>query len=132
MKSMDFEKRLLNMTRCLLKHSALVKEEKDEIEDFIAQLLVEKRTAEAEKNRYYNMLQKERKVYQQEKAALRQENEILVDSVKGLAKKVKDMEEPDFWLEEVIEYKAKVKQIQGILDSLQSKEICILEEVCQW
>lgn len=128
---MDFEKRLLNMTRCLLKHSALVKEEKDEIEDFIAQLLVEKRTAEAEKNRYYNMLQKERKVYQQEKAALRQENEILVDSVKGLAKKVKDMEEPDFWLEEVIEYKAKVKQIQGILDSLQSKEICILEEVCQ-
>lgn len=129
---MDFEKRLLNMTRCLLKHSALVKEEKDEIEDFIAQLLVEKRTAEAEKNRYYNMLQKERKVYQQEKAALRQENEILVDSVKGLAKKVKDMEEPDFWLEEVIEYKAKVKQIQGILDSLQSKEICILEEVCQW
>ncbi len=121
MKSMDFEKRLLNMTRCLLKHSALAKEEKDEIEDFIAQLMEEKRTAEAEKSRYYNMLQKERKLHQQEKAALKQENEILVESVKGLAKKVKDMEEPDFWLDEVIEYKSKVKQIQGILDGLQKE-----------
>lgn len=121
MKSMDFEKRLLNMTRCLLKHSALAKEEKDEIEDFIAQLLVEKRTAEAEKARYYNMLQKERKVHKQEKEALQEENTILLDSVKSFAKEIEKMKQGDFWMDELVEYKLKVEKIQNILESLKKK-----------
>lgn len=111
---MDLEKRLLNMTRCLLKHAALAKEEKDEIEDMIAYLMEENSRLKAEKSRYYGMLQKERRVYRQEKEALQEENKILSESVKSLAREIKDRQEPDFWLDEAIEYKAKVEQIQGI------------------
>ena len=119
---MDLEKRLLNMTRYLLRHAALAKEEKDEIESLISELMTEKRTAEAEKNRYYAMLQKERRVYRQEKEELQEENKILSESVKSLAREIKDRQEPDFWLDEAIEYKSKIKQIQQILDSLHKKE----------
>lgn len=101
MKSMDFEKRLLNMTRCLLKHSALAKEDKDEIENFIAELLAEKRTAEAEKARYYNMLKKERKLHQQEKEALQQEKEML----------------QDWWIKET----EKTKQLESIFKKEDTK-----------
>ena len=119
---MDLEKRLLNMTRYLLRHAALAKEEKDEIESLISELMMEKRTAEAEKNRYYAMLQKERRVYRQEKEELQEENKILSESVKSLAREIKDRQEPDFWLDEAIEYKSRMKQIQKILNSLQKKE----------
>ena len=122
MKNMDLEKRLLNMTRYLLRHAALAKEEKDEIESLISELMMEKRTAEAEKNRYYAMLQKERRVYRQEKEELQEENKILSESVKSLAREIKDRQEPDFWLDEAIEYKSRMKQIQKILNSLQKKE----------
>ena len=119
---MDLEKRLLNMTRCLLKHAALAKEEKDEIEDMIAYLMEENSRLKAEKSRYYGMLQKERKVYRQQKEALQEENKILSESVKSLAREIKDRQEPDFWLDEAIEYKSRMKQIQKILNSLQKKE----------
>ena len=119
---MDLEKRLLNMTRCLLKHAALAKEEKDEIEDMIAYLMEENSRLKAENSRYYGMLQKERKVYRQQKEALQEENKILSESVKSLAREIKDRQEPDFWLDKAIEYKAKVQQIQWILNSLQKKE----------
>lgn len=119
---MDLEKRLLNMTRCLLKHAALAKEEKDEIEDMIAYLMEENSRLKAEKSRYYGMLQKERRVYRQEKEALQEENKILSESVKSLAREIKDRQEPDFWLDEAIEYKLKIEQIQQILNSLQKKE----------
>ena len=114
MKNMDLEKRLLNMTRYLLRHAALAKEEKDEIEDMIAYLMEENSRLKAENSRYYGMLQKERRVYRQEKEALQEENKILSESVKSLAREIKDRQEPDFWLDEAIEYKAKVEQIQGI------------------
>ena len=119
---MDLEKRLLNMTRCLLKHAALAKEEKDEIEDMIAYLMEENSRLKAENSRYYGMLQKERKVYRQQKEALQEENKILSESVKSLAKEMKDRQEPDFWLDEAIEYKSKIKQIQQILDNMHKKE----------
>ena len=119
---MDLEKRLLNMTRCLLKHATLAKEEKDEIEDMIAYLMEENSRLKAEKSRYYGMLQKERRVYRQEKEALQEENKILSESVKSLAREIKDRQEPDFWLDEAIEYKSKIKQIQQILDSMHKKE----------
>ena len=119
---MDLEKRLLNMTRCLLKHAALAKEEKDEIEDMIAYLMEENSRLKAENSRYYGMLQKERKVYRQQKEALQEENKILSESVKSLAREIKDRQEPDFWLDEAIEYKSKIKQIQQILDNMHKKE----------
>ena len=119
---MDLEKRLLNMTRCLLKHAALAKEEKDEIEDMIAYLMEENSRLKAENSRYYGMLQKERRVYRHETEALQEENKILSESVKSLAREIKDRQEPDFWLDEAIEYKLKIEQIQQILNSLQKKE----------
>ena len=119
---MDLEKRLLNMTRCLLKHAALAKEEKDEIEDMIAYLMEENSRLKAENSRYYGMLQKERKVYRQQKEALQEENKILSESIKSLAREIKDRQEPDFWLDEAIEYKSKIKQIQQILDNMHKKE----------
>ena len=122
MKNMDLEKRLLNMTRCLLKHAALAKEEKDEIEDMIAYLMEENSRLKAENSRYYGMLQKERKVYRHQKEALQEENKILSESVKSLAREIKDRQEPDFWLDEAIEYKSKIKQIQQILDNMHKKE----------
>ena len=122
MKNMDLEKRLLNMTRCLLKHAALAKEEKDEIEDMIAYLMEENSRLKAENSRYYGMLQKERRVYRQQKEALQEENKILSESVKSLAREIKDRQEPDFWLDEAIEYKSKIKQIQQILDNMHKKE----------
>ena len=119
---MDLEKRLLNMTRYLLRHAALAKEEKDEIEDMIAYLMEENSRLKAENSRYYGMLQKERKVYRQQKEALQEENKILSESVKSFAKEMKDRHEPDFWLDEAIEYMLKIEQIQQILNSLQKKE----------
>ena len=119
---MDLEKRLLNMTRYLLRHAALAKEEKDEIEDMIAYLMEENSRLKAENSRYYGMLQKERKVYRQQKEALQEENKILSESVKSFAKEMKDRQEPDFWLDDATEYKLKIEQIQQILNSLQKKE----------
>lgn len=97
---MDFEKRVLNLTRCLLKHAAFGKEEKDEIEDLIVQLMLEKKKAEAEKE------------------ALQEENEVLSASVKSLAQQVKELEKSDYWLEKLIAYESKVGQIQQMLKEL--------------
>ena len=122
MKNMDLEKRLLNMTRYLLRHAALAKEEKDEIEDMIAYLMEENSRLKAEKSRYYGMLQKERKVYRQQKEALQEENKILSESIKSLAKEMKKMKQGDFWLDELVEYKLNTEEIHKIMESLKKKE----------